>query len=358
MATAPFLHTHCPQCGSEMKYGGRKLACKSCDYSRSLGNKSDQVVGRGLSAGLDLSAFKRGLGITHAVYSCCKAKIAVPATQTEVICPFCQGEPEKLEEEIKVIYPEGIVPFTIPHKGVPGRMKNFVNNMTWFFRPKGFASIAKAENIQAIYIPVFLFDAFTRSSWIAESGYNDIFPDDYEGKAKGNPKTRWEDSRGYLEHNFVDEIMIAAGTRVAGKVFDALKIQALTGQIVEDYDPQYIQEFACELYQDDEEKGFGGGDNQMDGLIEGWIDPMIPGDDYRGLNIVTEKLALSYKHILMPVWVSSFRYRNTDHVFYMNGRTGKIEGKSPLSWEKVGLFILVAVIVLILLVLGIDQLRN
>lgn len=356
MAKAPFLHTHCPQCGAEMKYGGKKLTCGACGYSRKLGDKSDSVVERPLSEGVNLSAFDRGLEIEHTVYTCCGVKVAAPSARADYRCPFCNQPVEKTEETIQVIRPQGIVPFTIPFKDAPGRFAKWGKKIPWFFRPKGFEQIGSPERVHAIYVPVFTFDAFTRSSWKAESGYNDIFPADYQGASKGKPNTRWETSRGYLEHNF-SMLMQAMGVKVSGDVYNALKIEELTGEIVEQYSPLYVQEFACELYQVDEKKGFEAGDKAMNEQIKGWITPMIPGDSNRDLGIVTEKLALSFKHVLMPVWVSGFRYRKVDHLFFLNGRNGRIHGKSPLSWEKVALVIGAGVILLILLVLGVDYLR-
>ena len=203
MAKAPFLHIHCPQCGAELKYGGKKLACGACGYSRNLGDKSDEVVARPLTEGLNLAAFARGLGIAHTVYACCGVKIAAPASKTGYTCPFCDQPVEKSAEEIKVIRPEGLVPFTIPHKSAPGHFGKIVKATGWFFRARGFDAISDPARVRAMYVPVFSFDAFTRSSWKAESGYIDIFPADYQGASKGKPNTRWEKSGGYLEHNFV-----------------------------------------------------------------------------------------------------------------------------------------------------------
>ena len=377
MSKSPFLHIHCPQCGAELKYGGKKFACGACGYSRKLGDqkpgdKGDVVVERPLTEGLNLAAFERGLGIDHVVYECCKVKIAAPRpkenhppktkeNKENYTCPFCNEKDKDLApltEEIKVVRPYGIVPFTIPAQRAPGHFQKLFRSTPWFFRAKGFASIYDPKRVRAIYVPVFTFDALTRSVWKAESGYNDIFPADYQGKeVKEKPRTRWEKSSGYLEHNFVS-VMQSGSAKVNGEAYKELKIESLTGEIVEDYDPLYVREFECELYAGEEKKAFEAADKAMNDQIKEWAIGAIPGDANRELKIVSEKLALSFKHVLMPVWVSGFHYRGAEHLFFLNGRNGRTYGKPPLSWEKVAGVIAAGVILLILLVLGVDQMRS
>jgi hypothetical protein len=37
----------------------------------------------------------------------------------------------------------------------------------------------------------------------------------------------------------------------------------------------------------------------------------------------------------MPVWVVCYDYKQAEHIFMMNGQTGKIVGKPPLSMGKI-----------------------
>ena len=50
---------------------------------------------------------------------------------------------------------------------------------------------------------------------------------------------------------------------------------------------------------------------------------------------------ITYKYILVPTWISSFKYKDKTYQFAINGQTGKLGGKAPVSVWRVLLAILV-----------------
>ena len=42
-----------------------------------------------------------------------------------------------------------------------------------------------------------------------------------------------------------------------------------------------------------------------------------------------------FKHILLPVWMAAYPYKNKVYRFLINGETGRTAGKSPVSPLKV-----------------------
>jgi hypothetical protein len=50
---------------------------------------------------------------------------------------------------------------------------------------------------------------------------------------------------------------------------------------------------------------------------------------------------VKFKHVLLPVWMSAYR-------FLVNGQTGEVAGESPLSWQKVTFLVIGIVILLVL----------
>ena len=59
---------------------------------------------------------------------------------------------------------------------------------------------------------------------------------------------------------------------------------------------------------------------------------------------------ITYKYLLVPTWISSFKYKDKVYQFAVNGQTGKVGGKAPVSvWRVlfaiamgIGLFALLA----------------
>ena len=52
---------------------------------------------------------------------------------------------------------------------------------------------------------------------------------------------------------------------------------------------------------------------------------------------------ITYKYLLVPTWISSFKYKDKIYQFAVNGQTGKVGGKAPVSAWRVILFILAIV---------------
>jgi hypothetical protein len=54
---------------------------------------------------------------------------------------------------------------------------------------------------------------------------------------------------------------------------------------------------------------------------------------------------MTYKHVLFPVWIASYRYGDKIYHFLVNGQTGEVQGEAPISWIKVALVVGFVVIV-------------
>ena len=53
--------------------------------------------------------------------------------------------------------------------------------------------------------------------------------------------------------------------------------------------------------------------------------------------------------LLLPVWISCFRYQDKIYRFMVNGQTGKVSGKTPISWIKVALTTIAVIAIIMLL---------
>ena len=68
-------------------------------------------------------------------------------------------------------------------------------------------------------------------------------------------------------------------------------------------------------------------DNYVSSTIMGYSTKNIINHDYRGKQINAE-------YVLFPVWMVYYDYDHSEYTFAMNGQTGKIAGKPPLSIGK------------------------
>jgi small-conductance mechanosensitive channel len=73
----------------------------------------------------------------------------------------------------------------------------------------------------------------------------------------------------------------------------------------------------------------------------------VPGDTQRNLRIFPTFSGRTFKHVLVPIWLLTYTYGAKAFQVIVNGYTGKIAGKYPLSVWKVLFAILVVLIVVI-----------
>jgi len=58
----------------------------------------------------------------------------------------------------------------------------------------------------------------------------------------------------------------------------------------------------------------------------------------------------TFKHILLPVYISAYRYKGKEYNFFINGENGQISGTRPYSAWKIFLAVLFGLIIIALLV--------
>ncbi len=88
----------------------------------------------------------------------------------------------------------------------------------------------------------------------------------------------------------------------------------------------------------------------MDQKLQQLCGAQVPGDTYRDLQVSPNYSAQTYKHILVPIWVLAYTYGSQGYQIVVNGYTGSMAGKYPLSWIKITLAILAALAVILIIV--------
>jgi hypothetical protein len=90
---------------------------------------------------------------------------------------------------------------------------------------------------------------------------------------------------------------------------------------------------------------------QMDAVIEQLCAREVPGDTHRNLSVSSVYQDRTFKHILVPVWLTTYTYGAKSYQVVVNGYTGKMAGEHPLSWVKITLAVLAAILIAAILIL-------
>ena len=92
------------------------------------------------------------------------------------------------------------------------------------------------------------------------------------------------------------------------------------------------------------EEGFTEARAHMDRVIERDVKFDIGGDRQRVHDIQTQVSDVTFKHILLPVWLAAYKYRGKTYRFVVNGHSGKVQGERPYSAIKITIAVVLGLI--------------
>jgi ribosomal protein S27E len=351
----------CPECGGDLVWNASKqsLACPYCGTTVPWKNGQINAPGEIVENDLVLALEKhpvdqRGWGEARREVKCesCFAISVFTDGKVAKRCDFC-GSPAIITHESQrdAITPQYVLPFKISD----GQVRDLIRK--WYgshwFAPNKLKRVALTDTLHGIYLPYWTFDAHVDADWTAEAGhyyYTSSSYTDSQGRTqtKQTRHTRWEPASGNVKHFFDDDLI--SGT--AGVHLELLrKVEPFpTLTDLKAYSPEFVRGWTVERYQIDLTKASTLSREQMDNQIERMCVQEIPGDTHRYLKVHSDYQGLTFKHVLVPVWLVSYTYGSKNFQILGNGHTGKLAGEYPKSWVKIMLVVL-AVIFLILFII-------
>ena len=91
----------------------------------------------------------------------------------------------------------------------------------------------------------------------------------------------------------------------------------------------------------------------MDAGIRSLIRVNIGGDHQQITSVHTQHVGVTYKHILLPLWLAVYRYQSKTFRILVNARTGEVSGDRPYSWIKITLAVLAGLIVAVIIAIAV-----
>ena len=106
----------------------------------------------------------------------------------------------------------------------------------------------------------------------------------------------------------------------------------------------------AQRYQVELGEGFEKAKAIMTSRIESAVEDDIGGDEQRVQSVDTRWSALTFKHLLLPVWIGAYRFQDKVFQVTVNARTGEVQGERPYSTVKIVLAVLLALAIVFVLV--------
>ena len=115
------------------------------------------------------------------------------------------------------------------------------------------------------------------------------------------------------------------------------------------YNPKFLAGFEAERYKTGLKAVWERAKQRISLILRSDITAIIKRgcDVVDSLNVNTKFSEIKYKHMLLPVWISSYKYRDKVYNFFINGQTGEVQGSAPKSVLKILGVIAVVIAVLV-----------
>lgn len=349
-ATMKETDRKCPQCGGVMDFdpttGG--LYCPYCDYREEIPVQNTAGDEKAEELDFEKAEFTENCdwGVSKKTVTCksCGATSVYDALEVASECPYCGSNQVMEASDVKTLAPNGVVPFKITAKQAGERFIKWLGKK--WFAPKAAKQSAQADSFTGIYLPYWTFDSDTFSRYTAEYGIDRTVG---EGDNK-KTVTDWHRTSGTFDQ-FIDDQLVCGTTNHDNNILSM--VEPFDTADNKAYKPEYLAGFGAERYsiglKDAWNKAKEFIKSKLEGLIRSKITSQYNADHVRNLIINTDYKNITYKYLLLPIWISSFTFNGKIYQFMVNGQSGKVGGKYPVSPWRVAIAILIAIVVLILI---------
>ena len=332
----------CDGCGANMEFDPetQNLKCFHCGLTKEF-EKSNLVSESDIHEAL--TDENKWADVINA-YKCenCGAEVVMAVGLTANKCPYCETPHVIKKEDFVGLRPNAVYPFTFTQDTALSYAKKYVKSK--FFAPSKFKKNLNHEKVNGVYQPGFTFDSKTVSHYQGRIGKRHT-------RTVGSGKNRrtetyivWRYISGTHNDAF-DDVFVNADSEYSQSTLD--KILPFNYDTIKVYDDEFLSGFMAKRYDRNANDCWKDAKSMMDGAIKRSILSKYSYDVVDYLKVATSHSEVTYKYVLLPIYLINYKYGKKNYTLHINGNSGKVTGKTPVSPLKV-----IAVIVASLLIAG------
>lgn len=343
----------CASCGGNMKFsaGEGTMKCPYCEARVEIPvDDSLEIKENDFMAILAELENDSELETLEAI-TCqsCGAEVSMEGNLASNSCPYCNTDIVSDKHKLKKIKAAYLLPFAVEHNAAVSNFRKWLKSR-WFL-PNAAKSLAASDKLKGIYSPYWTYDSMTDTSYTGQRGTHYTITENYtttdsEGKTvqktRQVTKTRWTPVSGRVSRHF-DDILVIGSNKLPEKYTRKLEPWDLNNLV--EFDHSYLSGFLSETYSISLKDGFLTAKELMEPDIREDIIDDIGGDEQRINSVNTDYSAIKFKHILLPLWISSFRFKGKIYNFLVNARTGEVQGERPWSIAKITLLVVTIAVI-------------
>ena len=317
----------CPDCGADMVFDSKTggLHCDSCGHDEKVDNYTYKDF-EPFEEHFHSSTFE---GDEVNQYQCnnCGAILLTEKDTTATTCSFC-GSPVILGDRLSgALAPSKVIPFTISKSEAEAAFKKWCHK--GLLSPSDFKKATRIKNITGMYVPFWLYDLNGQGEAIAHCTRVHTHDDgDYI-------VTKTSHYDVYRRVNLIyRNIPADASEKMPDDLMD--KLEPFDYENMKDFNTPYLAGYVSEKYNYTDKEMFPRVKQRAVQYMDNYISESIHG--YSTKNIVNREYSIGQikaEYALFPIWMVYYDHEHAEYTFAMNGQTGKITGKPPISYGKV-----------------------
>ncbi|HEX6853173.1 MAG TPA: hypothetical protein VF139_17390 [Candidatus Polarisedimenticolaceae bacterium] len=329
----------CPSCGASAAFSPEEgtIVCAHCGATSPIEADGAKVAEEDLLAALE-ALRDREEADDRVVHRCagCGAETTLPDGVTACACAFCGTPVVAAARSVKLVRPKALLPFRVGGEESLKRFRDWVGRR--WFAPGDFRAWARDPGTLAgTYVPFWTFDARTATDYVGQRGDHYTVTVVEGSRRRTETRTRWSLRWGRVDVAF-DDLLVPATDVVPPDLARRLEPWDL-GALVP-YADDYLGGFRALSYRIPLAQAFAVAKRRMEADVDAAVRADIGGDRQQVWRAETHWDGLSFKHVLLPLWSCSYRYRDRTYRFLVNARTGEVQGERPWSAWKIVLLVL------------------
>ncbi|GAB1513001.1 hypothetical protein JCM33774_50430 [Actinophytocola sp. KF-1] len=325
--------------------GAQRLKCPSCGNEQPIiEDAGRQVVEhdlRGISSARARTLVQQGAE-KEIVCQNCGGHTTFSGSLTATRCPYCATpiQRDDVHDSPDRLPVDAVLPFQVAEPAARDVVEKWIKSR--WFAPTEFKKYSEAGSFASVYVSYFTFDATADTDYRGERGTTYTVTVGSGENRRTETRIRWTPTSGRV-HNRFDDLPVLANTGLDEKKVAAL--EPWPTQQARPYSAEYVAGHLSRTYDRTAEDCFGQARQQMEAEIDRTVRRDIGGDQQRVHSKNSHWYDMRFKYLLLPVWLLTVVYEGRPFQVCINGVTGEVQGRRPISKFKVAIAVVVAVIV-------------
>lgn len=336
----------CPSCGADLEFhiGQQDLRCPFCGYAEELTpGEGEAVEEQDFRAMLERLVELRRAGRSEILETeevdceACGATVEFKGPLTSTECAYC-GSPvqrENVHRSRERVPVDGVVPFQVDRRRAQESLNRWLKSR--WFAPNAFKKRGIDGRFNGVYLPYWTFDAMTYCRYRGERGDRTMQVVGSGKNRRHRTVLRWSPAAGQFQRFFDDLIVAANRSLPAGYL---AKLEPWPLDQARPFTEELLAGYLAQTYEVSLEEAFGQAERRIESSLKADAARRIGGDSQRIHHLEKRLSAITYKHLLMPLWMMSYRYREKTFQVLVNAASGEVFGQRPYSVVKIASAIL------------------